>query len=90
MPRLFQPKCVLLTTNVSHPHAIRVKSAELTFRQIDTAKIHLAEDPEAIEFRLDVVFSAGRWCRFQRERGHWLEAYFSGFRSSHKTYSNTP
>jgi hypothetical protein len=37
-----------------------VKSAELTFRQIDTAKIHLAEDPEAIEFRLDVVFSADR------------------------------
>jgi len=45
-------------------------------RSIDTSKIHLAEEPEAIEFRLDVVFSAGRWCRFWAERGHWLEAYW--------------
>ena len=43
---------------------------------IDLSRIHLAEDPDAIEFRLDVVFSAGRWCRFWAERGHWLEAYW--------------
>jgi hypothetical protein len=43
---------------------------------IDTTNLHLAEDPESIEFRLDVVFSAGRWCRFWAQRGHWLEAYW--------------
>ncbi|MCL2310543.1 MAG: hypothetical protein FWC42_09820 [Proteobacteria bacterium] len=43
---------------------------------IDSSKVQLAEDPDAIEFRLDVVFSAGRWCRFWAERGHWLEAYW--------------
>ena len=47
-----------------------------TVRSIDTTKIHLAEEPESIEFRLDAVFCAGRWCRFWGERGHWLEAYF--------------
>ena len=45
-------------------------------RDIDLGRIHLAEDPDVIEFRLDVVFSAGRWCRFWAERGHWLEAYW--------------
>ncbi len=45
-------------------------------RGIDSTKLHLSEDPESIEFRLDVVFSAGRWCRFWAERGHWLEAYW--------------
>jgi hypothetical protein len=45
-------------------------------RGIDSTKLHLAEEPESIEFRLDVVFSAGRWCRFWAERGHWLEAYW--------------
>lgn len=45
-------------------------------RGIKTTKIHLAEDPESVEFHLDVVASAGRWCRFWGERGHWLEAYF--------------
>jgi hypothetical protein len=44
--------------------------------RIDTGKIHLAEDPDSIEFRLDVVFSAGRWCRFWAEKGHWLDAYW--------------
>ncbi len=44
-------------------------------RGMDVAGIQLAEEPESIEFRLDVVFSAGRWCRFWGERGHWLEAY---------------
>jgi hypothetical protein len=47
-----------------------------TARSVDTTKIHLAEEPESIEFQLDVVFSAGRWCRYWGERGHWLEAYF--------------
>jgi len=47
-----------------------------TARNIDPTRLHLAEDPESIEFRLDVVFSASRWCRFWAERGHWLEAYW--------------
>jgi hypothetical protein len=41
---------------------------------IDTGTIRLAEDPDAIEFRLDAVFCAGRWCRFWGARRHWLEA----------------
>jgi hypothetical protein len=45
-------------------------------RDVDCSKIHLADDPESIEFRLDVVFSAGRWCRFWASKGHWLEAYW--------------
>jgi hypothetical protein len=45
-------------------------------RSVDVTKIHLAEEPESIEFQLNVVISAGRWCRFWGERGHWLEAYF--------------
>jgi hypothetical protein len=43
---------------------------------LDSSKIQLAEEPDSIEFRLDVVFSAGRWCCFWAERGHWLEAYW--------------
>ncbi|MDZ4401680.1 hypothetical protein [Prosthecobacter sp.] len=44
--------------------------------QIDLATVHLAEDPESVEFHLDVVESAGRWCVFWGKHGHWLEAYF--------------
>ncbi|MDP3073488.1 MAG: hypothetical protein Q8N18_24570 [Opitutaceae bacterium] len=47
-----------------------------TAHKIDLATTHLAEDPETNEFHLDVVQSAGRWCVFWGERGHWLEAYF--------------
>jgi hypothetical protein len=45
-------------------------------RSIDTTLLHMADDPDSAEFHLDVVFSAGRWCRFWGERGHWLDAYF--------------
>jgi hypothetical protein len=45
-------------------------------RGIDSTKVHLAEEPESIEFRLDVVLAASRWCRFWAARGHWLEAYW--------------
>ena len=46
-----------------------------TARSVDVTKIHLAEEPESIESRLDVIFSAGRWCSFWGARGHWLEAW---------------
>jgi len=42
---------------------------------IDLTAVHSAEDPESVEFHLDVVQSAGRWCVFWGDRGHWLEAY---------------
>jgi len=35
-----------------------------------------AEDPDSLEFRLDVVSSAARWCRFWADRKHGLEAWF--------------
>lgn len=44
--------------------------------QIDLSKVHTLDDPDSIEFKLDVVQSAGRWCVFWGERGHWLESYF--------------
>jgi hypothetical protein len=47
-----------------------------TTRSMDTAKIHCSQEPESDESRLDVVFSAARWCRFWGARGHWLEACF--------------
>lgn len=34
------------------------------------------EDPDSTEFHLHVVMSAGRWCLFWAERGHFLEAYW--------------
>lgn len=34
------------------------------------------EDPDSDEFHLHVVMSAGRWCIFWAERGHFLEAYW--------------
>lgn len=57
----------------------RLLEAGLQFastRGIDTTKIHLVEEPESVEFRIDVVLSAGRWCGFWSQKGHWLEAYF--------------
>jgi len=44
--------------------------------KIETGNLQQAEDPDSIEFHLDVVSSAGRWCHFWSERGHWLEAYW--------------
>jgi len=51
-------------------------SAFATAHNIDLATVHVAEDPDTNEFHLDAVQSAGRWCVFWGERGHWLEAYF--------------
>jgi len=51
-------------------------AAFATENSIDATKSFHAEDPDSIEYRLDVVLSAGRWCRFWSERGHWLEAYW--------------
>jgi hypothetical protein len=45
-------------------------------RKIDVSTVHLNEDPDSEESHIDVVLSAGRWCRFWGERGHWLDAYF--------------
>jgi hypothetical protein len=43
---------------------------------VDLAAVHHSEDPASTEFHLDVVQTAGRWCVFWGERGHWLESYF--------------
>jgi hypothetical protein len=45
-------------------------------RNLDLTRTHLAEDPDTVEFHLDVAFAAGKWCRFWGEKGHWLEAYW--------------
>ena len=51
-------------------------AAFATENSIDASNSFPADDPDSIEYRLDVVLSAGRWCRFWSERGHWLEAYW--------------
>ena len=51
-------------------------SAFASKHNIDLSTVHIAEDPDSTEFHLDVVLSAGNWCVFWGERGHWLEAYF--------------
>ena len=45
---------------------------------IDLAALDKAppEDPDSDEFHLHVVMSAGRWCLFWAERGHFLESYW--------------
>jgi hypothetical protein len=43
---------------------------------IDLSAIHTPNDPDSSEFHLDVVDSAGRWCVFWGQLGHWLEAYW--------------
>ena len=45
-------------------------------RGMTLATVHEAEDPDTVEFHMDVVLSAGRWCQFWSSRGHWLEAYW--------------
>ncbi|HEY3898805.1 MAG TPA: hypothetical protein VGM54_09345 [Chthoniobacter sp.] len=45
-------------------------------QNIDPTTASADADPDSAEFHLDVVQSAGRWCVFWGERGHWLEAYF--------------
>lgn len=44
--------------------------------RMDMSKLPPPEDPDSMQFHLDVVIAAGRWCRFWGEKGHWLEAYF--------------
>ena len=36
----------------------------------------MPKDPDSDEFRLHVVVSAGRWCIFWAERGHFLDSYW--------------
>jgi hypothetical protein len=43
---------------------------------IDLTTVHAAEDPDSVEFHLDVVLSASRWCVFWSSKGHPLEAYW--------------
>jgi len=47
-------------------------------RGIDLAGLEKTppEDPDSDEFRLHVVMSAGRWCIFWAERGHFLDSYW--------------
>jgi hypothetical protein len=67
----------LPSETVSYGHELlRRASAFATAHQINLADVHAAEDPESNEFHLDAVQSAGRWCVFWGERGHWLEADF--------------
>jgi hypothetical protein len=57
----------------------RLQSAAVRYAEtqaVDLTKTHLAEDPDSLEFHLDVVTAAARWCKFWGQRGHWLEAYF--------------
>jgi hypothetical protein len=45
-------------------------------RNLNLTQVHLAEEPDTVEFHLDVVLAAGKWCQFWGEKGHWLEAYW--------------
>lgn len=45
-------------------------------KDINLDAIDCPEDDESLEFQLDVVASAGRWCLFWAGHGHPLEAYF--------------
>ena len=55
---------------------LNAASAFASEQKIDVSKVQLSEDPESLEFHLDVVFSAGLWCCFWAKKGHWLEAYW--------------
>jgi hypothetical protein len=45
-------------------------------QNIEIVAPNLDAEPESTEFKLDIVISAGRWCRFWGAKGHWLEAYW--------------
>lgn len=51
--------------------ALRIASMQ----KIDLNGLGYPEDEDSIEFHLDVVLSAAKWCKYWAERGHWLEAY---------------
>jgi hypothetical protein len=57
-------------------HLLERAQSFIERERLDPAKISWEADDRSNEFRVDVVLSAGRWCRFWAERGHWLEAYF--------------
>lgn len=44
--------------------------------EIELDGIHEPEDPDCVEFHLDVVLAASRWCLFWASRGHPLESYW--------------
>ena len=52
--------------------------AAKTFAQARNISLdHLnTDDINGIEFKLDIVLAAGRWCIFWGERGHLLDAYW--------------
>ena len=54
---------------------LRRATAFAAQKEIDTTRSQ-TDDPDSIESHLDIVLSAGRWCRFWSKRGHWLEAYW--------------
>lgn len=47
-----------------------LKLDDLDFKNLE------ADLPENHRYKLDVVLSAGRWCLFWAERGHYLESYW--------------
>lgn len=43
---------------------------------IALSDVRSIDDEDSPIYKLDIVLSASRWCRFWGERGHWLEAYW--------------
>ncbi len=43
---------------------------------IKLSDVRSIDDEDSPIYKLDIVLSASRWCRFWGERGHWLEAYW--------------
>ncbi len=38
--------------------------------------VHLNDDSDSIEFKIDVVIAAAKWCKYWSAKGHFLEAYY--------------
>lgn len=67
----------LVEETVSYGGKLLEKATDFaSARGIDTSKTLQSDDPDSVEFRVNVVLAAGRWCLFWGQRGHWLEAYF--------------
>jgi hypothetical protein len=50
--------------------------AYATQHSIDLDAIHDPEDPDSVQFHLDVILAASRWCQFWSLNGHPLESYW--------------
>jgi len=60
-------------------HGLALRKAAITYgRQhgIEVLAIKDPEDPDTVEFHLDVILAASRWCLFWAAHGHPLEAYW--------------